>query len=321
MKTYHIVWWNLENLFEEENSSNRPEWLKSYLKRELKGWTQAVLDKKLNQLARVIRLMNDGAGPDLLSVCEVESKHVLQQLIAKLSDLGRNYDIALNDGEDKRGVDVAFIYDKDKFTVQEKFSYRVTKRTPTRDIFQVNFKTAFDRDLVLIGNHWPARIPDTYSSEPYRIIAAETLSYWISRILEIKGKDTALIVLGDFNDSPFDRSFTEYALSTNNRQKVINARSSPWLYNLMAARYGEGLGSVYYSVPFMFDQILVNRGMIKSNAQIKVLPDTAEVNNFDIMSTGSYGQPRRFGKPSSRRTYDPDGFSDHFPVSVKIKEK
>ena len=127
--------------------------------------------------------------------------------------------------------------------------------------------------------------------------------------------------MGDFNDDPFDRSFVEYALSTNNRQKVINARSSSWLYNLMAVRYGEGLGSVYYSGPYMFDQILVNKGMIKSNAKIKALTNTADVNNFSIMSKGSYNEPRRFGRPSSKHTYDPDGFSDHFPVSVKIQEK
>jgi len=321
MNTYHIAWWNLENLFEVQDSPNRPEWLQKYLNRELKGWIQEVLDKKLEQLAMVVKLMNDGAGPDILSVCEVENENVLQQLIAKLGGLNRNYAIALNDGEDKRGIDVAFIYDQGKFTAHEKFSYRVTKRSPTRDIFQVNFKTTLGRDLILIGNHWPARMPDTYASEPYRIIAAETLSYWVSRILEIKGKDVALLVMGDLNDDPFSRSLIEYALSTNNRQKVMNARSSPWLYNLLAARYGEGLGSVYYSGPFMFDQMLANKGLLKTTADIRVLPETAEVNNFDIMSRGSYNEPRRYGRPSSKSSYDPEGFSDHFPVSVKVREK
>ena len=36
---------------------------------------------------------------------------------------------------------------------------------------------------------------------------------------------------------------------------------------------------------------------------------------------GKYNEPRRFGRPSSKRTYDPNGFSDHFPISVKILEK
>ncbi len=321
MDTYHIGWWNLENLFEIEDAPTRPEWLQNYLKRELKGWTAAVLDKKLTQLSHVILQMNDGLGPDILGVCEVENKNVVEQLLLKLGGLNRDYAVALEEGEDKRGIDIAFIYDKNKFTEHERFSYLVTKRTATRDIFQVNFKTNQNRDLILIGNHWPARMPSVYETEPYRIIAAETLSYWISRIHEIKGKDVALMIMGDFNDDPFNRSFTDYALSTNNRQKVMNARTSPWLFNLMAARFGEGLGSVYYSGPFMFDQVLANRGMTKSTADITVLEETAEVNNFDFMSKGSYGEPRRFGRPSSKSSYDPDGYSDHFPVSVKIREK
>ncbi len=39
-------------------------------------WTEDRLDKKMYNLARVIRLMNDGKGPDLLGVCEVENQNV-----------------------------------------------------------------------------------------------------------------------------------------------------------------------------------------------------------------------------------------------------
>jgi hypothetical protein len=56
--------------------------------------------------------------------------------------------------------------------------------------------------------------------EPYRILAAETLAYWHERIMDIKGAD-----MGDFNDEPFSRSLTEYALSTTQAAKLLNARS------------------------------------------------------------------------------------------------
>jgi hypothetical protein len=39
----------------------------------LKGWTAAVLDKKLQQLAAIIQQFNQGRGPDILGVCEVEN--------------------------------------------------------------------------------------------------------------------------------------------------------------------------------------------------------------------------------------------------------
>ncbi|NOQ24886.1 MAG: endonuclease/exonuclease/phosphatase [Bacteroidales bacterium] len=321
MQQHYISWWNLENLFNEENDPTRSVWLQSKLKSELKGWNTDVLSKKLSQLATVIQLMNEGKGPDILGVCEVENKAVLEKLLEKLSSLERNYGIVLHDGEDKRGIDVAFIYDKDKFIAAEQFTHRVVKRNATRDIFQVNFKTPMDKDLVIIGNHWPARMPGTYESDPYRIIAGETLSYWLKRITEIMGDDIGIIAMGDFNDEPFSRSMTDYALSTNNKLKVLYSRTSPRLYNLMATDIAEGIGSYYYSGPFLFDQLLVSKGLIKSTAPLKVVDGSAKVNNYELMAKGSYKAPRRFGRPSRSSSYDPEGFSDHFSVSMLLEEK
>ena len=91
---YCFAWWNLENLFDIYNSSDRPAWLQNKLKTELKGWNTPQLNTKIAQLARVIRAMNDNAGPDLLGVCEVESQAVLTKLIAALDLPSRHYGIA-----------------------------------------------------------------------------------------------------------------------------------------------------------------------------------------------------------------------------------
>lgn len=321
MKEYYISWWNLENLFNEENCPERSEWLQRSLRSELKGWTTEVLNKKLAQLAKIISLMNEGKGPDIMGVCEVENKEVLEKLLKVLSPLNRNYGIALHEGEDKRGIDTAIIYDRDKFTPAEQFTHRIIKRNATRDIFQVNFKTNMGKDLVVICNHWPARMPSTYESEPYRIIAGETLSYWMKRITEIMGKDVGIIAMGDFNDNPFDRAMTEYALSTNNKRKVMNSRTSPRLFNLMAVETGRGIGSIYHSGPHLFDQLLVSKGLIKSTSKLKIKDGTAVVETYPEMAYGSYKSPRRFGRPSRKSSYNIEGYSDHFPVSVILQEK
>jgi len=320
MTSYYIAWWNVENLFNEEKDPDRSEWLERQLKRELKGWTKTVLNKKLKQLAKIISKMNDNLGPDLLGLCEVEDERVLEKLIDALSSLNRNYGIALHEGEDKRGIDVAFIYDKDKFTAAEQFTRRITKRNATRDIFQVNFTTRLGKDLILIGNHWPARMPSTYESEPYRIIAGETLSYWVKRITEIKGKDVCILAMGDFNDEPFSRSMTDYAMSSNNKLKVTNSRTSPKLFNLMAEEHGRGIGTINIGGPLMFDHLLASKGLIKSTSKFKVKKDSAMVENYPEMAYGSYKSPKRFGRPSNKNSYNPDGYSDHFPISVIIEE-
>jgi endonuclease/exonuclease/phosphatase family metal-dependent hydrolase len=339
MEEYYIAWWNLENLFnehdvneienrgrtDEEKRTNpfpiRSEWLQSQLKNELKGWTADVLAQKLLNLTSIISLKNGGKGPDLLGVCEVEDITVLQRLVSAMSHLNKNYAIALHEGEDKRGVDTAIIYDRDKFTAIEQFTHRVVKRNATRDIFQVNFQTMLGKDFVVICNHWPARMPSTYESEPYRIIAGETVSYWTKRITEIKGSDVAIIIMGDFNDDPFSRSLTDYALSTNSKRKVLNSRTSPRLFNLMAIETGKGVGSIYHSGPHLFDQILVSKGMIKSTSVLKVKDGSAKVESFTEMASGSYKSPKRFGRPSRKSSFNKKGYSDHFPISVVIQEK
>ena len=323
---YHIAWWNVENLFDVSDSNQRPAWLQSKLNSELKGWNQEVLQQKINNLVSIIKKMNNNTGPDILGLCEVENRIVLEKLKLALRPLGKNYDIVHHDMSDQRGIDVAFIYDRDKFTSQGSFSHTILKRTATRDLFQVNFLTPKGNDLVLVGNHWPARSAGILRSEPYRIIAGETLSYWMERIIEEKGKDTAVLVMGDFNDEPFNRSLTEYALGSNSHKKVVYARS-PRLYNLMWPFYGHGRGTYYWdNFPLVLDQFLVSKELIKSAGKIKVARCTTpeyvvKIEMYpEMVNTGRYPSPISFGRPSKKSSHNPAGFSDHYPVSVVIEE-
>jgi predicted extracellular nuclease len=64
--------------------------------------------------------MNTGQGPDLLGVCEVENRFVIDRLVervnAKLA-APRSYAVVHADTDDLRGIDVAFIYDDTLFRV------------------------------------------------------------------------------------------------------------------------------------------------------------------------------------------------------------
>jgi hypothetical protein len=42
--------------------------------------------------------------------------------------------------------------------------------------------------------------------------------------LEVHGADTPVLVMGDFNDEPFDISLVTHALSTRQRQRVTEGR-------------------------------------------------------------------------------------------------
>ncbi len=319
MVNYYIAWWNLENLFDVENSTQRPAWLQQTLRNELAGWNDAILDRKISQLASVITRMNGGHGPDLLGVCEVENEPVLARLMNALQGTGRRYRAAHHDTSDKRGIDVAFIYDADLFTAEEQFFHIILKREATRDLFQVNFKTRAGRDFIVVGNHWPSRTGGEFESEPYRILAGETLSYWMQRIHEIKGEEVAVIIMGDYNDEPFNRSLTDYALSTHSRTRAMRA-DIPRLYNLMWPLMGQALASHYFqNFPNMLDQMLVSRGFLQNDAVFTVDEQSVTLIRFpEMIDTGLYPVPRRFGRPSSG--LDQDGFSDHFPIAMVVTE-
>ena len=322
MPVHHIAFWNVENLFDIERSPRRSDKLERALGRELAGWTQAQLDAKIGQLASIIRQLNGGAGPDLLGLCEVENAHVLGLLRDALAPLGRDYRIAHADTADRRGIDVAFLYDGDRYGIRdgETFSHFVMRRTATRDLFQVNLRTKpADRLLVAIGNHWPSRRGGVFESAAYRAIAGETLAYFHERIRKIQGKDVAVIAMGDFNDEPFDRSLTDYALAERQPQKVRNAQT-PRLLNLMWPAVGAGIGTHYYdNHANVLDQFLISKGLLTGASDLNVRLDSVRIEQFaEMVSGGDYPDPIHFGRGAGANL---NGFSDHYPISVVLDEE
>lgn len=282
------------------------------------GWTRELLDTKIGQLAAIIRQINDGRGPDLLGVCEVENPYVLGLLRDALAPLGRDYRIAHADAEDRRGIDVAFLYDGTRYEVRESFSHFIVRRTATRDLFQVNLLTRpAGRLLIAIGNHWPSRRGGQAASAPYRAMAGETLAYFHDRIREIHGQDVAVIAMGDFNDEPFDRSLTDYALSERQAPKVLRART-PRLFNLMWPVLGAGIGTHYFNnQASVLDQFLISKGLLAGSLGLRARPQSAQVVRRPEMVSSGYPDPIPFGRGGR---VNRDGFSDHYPIEVVIDE-
>ena len=319
MAEHFIAWWNLENLFDTEDYPDRTEKLARTLAKEIIGWNQGVLDKKLDRLASVIGQMNEGNGPDIIGVCEVENRHVLEMLAAKITC--RSYSIVHADTKDERGIDVAFLYDSGRYeiTPTEIFFHVVLRRNATRDIVQVNFTvTESSRKLIFIGNHWPSRMNGEVDSEPYRMAAAETLGYYHERIRELHGNDVPVVVMGDFNDEPFNRSIQDYARGWNNPKKVKNADKGCF-FNLMWPLLTEGVGTFYLNGPNVLDQFMISPGIVTGASAFTVVPGSVRREIYPGMAdSGDYQKPVKFGRPSA--ALDQSGFSDHFPISMKLAE-
>ena len=122
---------------------------------DLAGWTDALFARKISQLAGIVGQLNGGAGPDILGVCEVENRFVLDRLVEALQDAlpDRQYQVLHADAElEKRGIDTAFVFDGARYSVDPAlvFSHFVLRRTGTRDILQATFHTEAGNDLIVM---------------------------------------------------------------------------------------------------------------------------------------------------------------------------
>ena len=123
----------------------------------------------------------------------------------------------------------------------------------------------------------------------------ERLSYFIHRIQEINGNDAAIIVMGDFNDEPFDRSISQYALSVRDRNKVVRG-SNPHLYELMWPIMGQRKASyVYGGRPIMLDQFMVSKGIAKKSGKYAFDENNIRLEVYDGTISGTNNTPVRFG--------------------------
>ncbi|MEN1727230.1 MAG: endonuclease/exonuclease/phosphatase family protein [Pseudomonadota bacterium] len=345
MTDHLVAFWNLENLFGPENHPQRISWVADDVASDLRGWTPALYQTKLDQLASIIRQMKSGAGPDILGVCEVEDHHVLDKLVTTLGPLlpNRSYGVIHATADlSSRGIDTAFLFDQNLFSVDTNlvFNHFVMRRTGTRDILQATFQSlGSGAEMVVMANHWPSRYggDGADASAGFRATAGETMAYWHKRIREEspEADRTPVLAMGDMNDDPWDRSLTINALATRERGDVERARSErfynfTWEYATTAVTDHQGNsrlleGTLYFkNNGNLFDQILANRPLLDSGPSgFKVVDGSAGIIAFPEMVSHKKGEgPIRFGLPKGNAAdnVNTSGFSDHFPVGIMVTE-
>jgi endonuclease/exonuclease/phosphatase family metal-dependent hydrolase len=344
MTDFLVAFWNVENLFAPEGHPHRLDWVEEQVRADLTGWSAPLYDRKLDQLTRIIAQMQGGQGPDILGLCEIEDDHVLRDLIAKVNAVLPGRDMGMvfaTEDLSFRGIDTAFIYDQNVFSVDPDlvFNHFVMRRTGTRDILQATFKKVVGGDeIVVLANHWPSRSGGAAESAGFRATAGETLGYWHERILEmapLKAR-TPVLALGDMNDDPWDGSVVFNARATRERGDVERADSGrfynfAWEYLVTEATTHQGKqrqldGTLYFrSNGNVFDHVMANRPLLdkKTDTPFKIVTGSAGVIAFPEMVSHKVGEgPIRFGLPKGdvAKYINQDGFSDHFPVGVMVRD-
>ncbi len=320
-KAISVGFYNLENLFDFERDTTI--WDTEFTPWGKRAWTEQKYNEKQANMAYVISQMGidvTPAGLSILGVSEVENRRVLEDLVKQEAIADRKYEIVHRDSPDRRGIDVAMLYNPAHFTVLNvkmeniNFLYDDGDTLRTREIMHVEGILDGDTTHVLI-NHWPSRSGGEKRSAPRRNRAAQTCTRIIDS-LKMINPDVRVLLMGDLNDDPTSTS-TKGILRAKGKIKDVTSKD---LFNPMHDYYRRGLGSNAYRDNWsLFDQVILSPGYLDKEQDGYFFYKAIIFNKkYLIQRSGRY-------KGYPFRTFSGDkyqgGYSDHFPVFVYLVKK
>ena len=330
---YVVGFYNLENLFDIYNDPAKND--EEFLPDGKNQWTEAKYQKKVHNMAQVIRAMHDDNGQwhTILGISEIENRLVIEDLVSDPQIADAHYQIVHYDGPDRRGVDVALLYDPKKFKLLDsesipytfkdtKVHITLTKEEQdyfrTRDVLMVH-GTIEGEHFAFYVTHLPSRVGG--KGGDLRSRGAEII-YNHARQMERKYPGIKIAVMGDMNDNPTDESQTVW----------LHGRDLPDLkyrddfFNPFIAMLRDGYGSLAYQGTWnIYDIIQVNYNMaLAPHGGLKIQPIVKNKyygrifqKPFMVQQTGQYkGQPfRTFSNGAFI-----GGYSDHYPTYIVISK-
>jgi predicted extracellular nuclease len=294
-KTHSIAFYNVENLFDTLDGPNDDA---EFLPNSKNEWNTIKYEEKLTHIREVLLAMGK---PFICGFSEVENAGVVRAIIAQQKDF-KNFGLVHFESPDARGIDVAMIYDSSRLKVLASNHIRFilpgeTKAT-TRDILWAQFKFKKQVFYVMV-NHWPSRRGGTDESDAKRVAAAQVACRFIDSVQKANG--LPIVLLGDLNDYP-----------DNTGPKLLDERLDP----MITVDSGPTKGTHCYNNEWgILDHIYVSpnfigskKGILKNSGVIHHFPFLMEEYKGVLQPKRTYGGSKYLG-----------GYSDHLPVSVKIK--
>ena len=320
---YAIGFYNLENLFDTCHDNGKNDY--EYLPTGSMKWNGLKYSNKLRNMARVLADMGTDmlpkVGCTIIGVSEVENSKVLTDLVAQEPLAQRGYEFCHVEGPDRRGIDCAMLYNPKLFSVTDvklvPFAMREEKDSSyyTRGFLTVSGTLAGERMAVIV-NHLPSRFNASY----YREIGAEQIKAIKDSLLR-DDPQTKVIVMGDMNDDPTNRSMS-VVLQAKREIKDVGDDDmyNPW-WNVLRS----GSGTLFYDGSWnLFDQIILSPNLLcrdgkKDYSTLKYFKHQIFKRDYLFQQEGRYkGYPKRTHAGGMWL----NGFSDHLPVVIYlIKEQ
>jgi len=331
-----VAFYNFENLFDtvDDIYTNDDEWTPN----GTQNWTTEKYNQKLLNLSKVLSEIGTPENPNaptFIGGSEIENRGVLEDLIKQPKLLSFDYGMIHFDSPDRRGIDVALLYQKKFFkptsfsniplyilknkkvaeeekneesTDEEREVKTQNNRVFTRDQLLI---TGFleDEEISIIVNHWPSRSGGEKATSEYRE-AAGKLNRKIIDSLQQLNPNAKVITMGDLNDGPYNKSL-KVALGAKAKKAEVPELGTFNPFEEMAKR---GMGTTAFRDSWdIFDQIIITESLIK--------PDFV---TFKFWKAGIFNKPYLIqnsgqykGYPLRHSTTEV-GFSDHFPVYIYL---
>lgn len=320
-ETVSIMTFNVENLFDAEDDPGKND--RTYLPIEAKrnqehraacaqidnprwrdqclnwNWDEEVVARKLAVVAEAILQVEDGRGPDIIALQEVENIAILERLRTGYLQAAGYRPAILIEGADDRGIDVAFLTRLEPIGEAELHPIPFTgfpeeRIADTRGILEATFRLPDGTALTGYAVHFPAPYhPYEMRVQGYRFLAA---------LREGLPPGRPAFAAGDFNTP-----------AREDREQDMLARyvRPTWEVGHEAGCPGFCPGTHYYgredSWSFL-DMILWSNG----NAGWTLVEDSARLAWETPAQMTEEGYPARFTMPGA------EGVSDHLPLVVEI---
>lgn len=317
---YAVGFYNQENLFDTCHDAGKND--KEFLPTGSYRWNGLKYSHKLHNMSRALADMGTDVLPDVgcavIGMSEVENSRVLDDLTSQPALKARGYKYVHVEGPDRRGIDCALLYNPSLFTVRNVKLVPYVPELPkdsgfhTRGYLTVSGTLAGEHVAVIVC-HWPSR----FSTSFYRETAGKQVKAVKDSLLREDPK-CKVMVMGDMNDDPTNKSMTDMLSAKGDIDKVgKDDMYNPW-YNILTK---EGRGTLMYGGSWnLFDQIVLSPNMLdkkdkKDFSSLKFWKNQIFSRPYLFQTEGKYkGSPKR----TTAGGVWLDGFSDHLPVVVYL---
>ena len=338
---YGVAFYNLENLFDTIHDAGKNDY--EYLPTGTMKWGKMKYEAKLHNMSRVLsELCTDKLpiGAAVIGVSEIENSNVLDDLLKQPSLAKRGYKYVDVPSFDRRGVECAFFYNPRLFQMERYFcvqynygpsgkiddpmlGFTIDDKGKVQAIDHLQGDTTYitrgflvmegrlaGEKMFFIVNHWPSRA----AGDEVRQRAGWQVRQ-LKDALQKSEPGSKVIIMGDMNDDPGNKSMTEQ-LGCKSEQKDVkndNDMYNPW-YNTL---YKVGQGTLLYNGKWnLFDQIVMSGNLIgKDRSSLKFYQHAIYMRDYLFQQEGKY-------KGSPLRTHAGgvwlNGYSDHLPTQIYL---